>query len=438
MPTAIAIREQVERIIIRANLSEQQGLLVRYIVEELLAGREPNEISIAKGFFGQKELELRPASGKSRPSDTRGAMRRLRGSLETYYAGVGSGDRMLISIPPRSFVPLIRGRFDELSEQSRRLLRRAGEAREKRSAGAYSEVIRLYKQIDVIEGKQLPLVLGRLAEIHALRVVHSIVPPRPEMAMAREYAMKALADREKPWPAYVALGAYEADINWDWAKAEEAFAQAIKLGGDQHRDQIKNSPWSITLYNARGRGPELIEFLEDRMSEVDDTGPLIRRNLGTAMMLSGRFDDALREYEAAFPHYLAHAYQTMIYDAIGEPDKALEQARIANEKPDSQFRGRGILIMALAKAGKHKEAREELSSLESRSEYIGRFELAVAHMGFADYNAVLDQLERAAEEREYLMLFLPHWPMFRPLHQNKRFLDLVDRMTLPRPRTVEN
>jgi len=127
-------------------------------------------------------------------------------------------------------------------------------------------------------------------------------------------------------------------------------------------------------------------------------------------------------------------YLAMIYDAIGDYEKALEQARIGSARPDSQFRGPGLLIMTLAKAGLREEALARLAALETRAEYVARFELAIAHMGFADYERSLDHLEMACDEREYLMLFLPHWPMFRAIHKSPRFLKLVRRMNLPEPR----
>jgi tetratricopeptide (TPR) repeat protein len=151
-------------------------------------------------------------------------------------------------------------------------------------------------------------------------------------------------------------------------------------------------------------------------------------------MLAGRYEDALREYEAAFPHYLAHAYQAMVYDGIGEREKALEQARKASEKPDSQFRSRGMLIMTLAKAGKRDEAAREMALLEASHEYISQFEWAIANMGFGDYDSVLRHLEAASVEREYLMLFLPFWPMFRSIHGDQRFLRIVRAMSLPEPK----
>jgi len=301
MPTDAAIREQVALIRKSIPPSSQLGELLHYVIEEHLARRELTGVSIGIGFFGYTVEQLKPEpSGKKdkRPSDVRGAMGRLRDKLEEYYNEGGNADFVHISFPKWQYVPIIRARFDDLSEKSRRLLRRAVEAREKRTASGYTEAIRLLQEI-LAEHPGHPVILGRLAEIHALRVLHSTVPPRPELELAHQYAQQALSKSPKIWAAHIAVGAFQACLNWNWEKAEEAFLTAVEIGG-RH---VKTLPWYITLYNAQGRGQELIDFLEDYISELGDPGPLIRRNLATAMMLSGRFDEAIREYESAFPHY---------------------------------------------------------------------------------------------------------------------------------------
>jgi hypothetical protein len=432
MPTERAIREQVQRIskspYFTFHVSEKTfrlGELFQYVVGEFLTGKPLTGKSIGEGFYGWKLSAADPE-----PADVKVNMGKIKARLRDYYGGIGAADLIYIDFPERGYEPIIRGRLDTLCEKSRKSLRRAVEAREKRNANGYSEAIRVLNEIPVEECERNPIVFGRLAEIHALRVLHSVVRPRPEMEIARDYARRALEKSQNVWAAHVAEGAYEACINWNWRKATESFSRAIAIGG-QH---VKTLPWSLTMYNAQNYGDDLIEFLEDYICELGDPGPLIRRNLATALMLVGRFEDAIREYESALPHYLAHMYLVMVHDAMGEPEKALEHARLGSQKPGSQYRAPGLLIMALAKAGYRDEARKELALLENRRDYLSRFELAVAHMGFAQYDQVLDYLEQARDEREYLMLFLPNWPMFRALHHEQRFLDIVHDMHLPDPR----
>lgn len=431
MPTPEAVREQVKKI--RETIRDQKGELLHYIVEEFLAGHQLTEFSIGVGFFGFAEDRMKPEIGDGekdkRPSNVRVTKGKLRDQLEDYYRNKGLNDFVHIELPERGYTPIITARFDDLSSAAKVKLRRSGEAREKRSASGYADSIRLLGEI-LVEHPDHPEVLGRLAEIHSMRVIHSIVPPRPELELARQYAEAALSKSSSVWPAYVALGGVHVCLEWNWRGAEESFLKAERIGG-RH---VRTLPWFFTLYSARGRGEELIEFLKDYISNVGDAGPLLRRNLGTALMLGGHFEEAIMEFESAFPQYLAHLYMVMIYYARGEFDKALEQAQIGNAGADSRFRGPGLLILALARAGRKEEAQERLAALQTRQEYAGNFELAVAYLGLGETDRVLDYLERAADEREYLMLFLPFWPLFIELHRHPRFLSIVKRMGLPEPR----
>jgi tetratricopeptide (TPR) repeat protein len=430
MPTPMAVREQVARIC-KSLLSKKQKALLWYIVEEVLAGREVSGISIGEGFYGYPIERLRPEDGPDgkdkRPSNVRRGVGLLANNVDLYYRGSGRADFVKITFPKGSHAPIITARFEDLSEKSREKLLRAMEAREKRTATGYAAAISYFHEI-LAEKVDYAEILGRLAEVHAMRVLHSIVPPRSEMHLAQAYAQKALEKSDAIWEAHVVIGAYEACINRNWKSAETAFMAAVEIAGSQ----AKALPWFITYYNAQGRGEELIEYLRDYITQVSDAGPLIRRNLATALMLCGRFDEALREYQSAFPHYLAHAYAAMIYAALGDYSRVVEQARRAEEQPDSQYRSQGLLILGLAKTGRVKDASARLAALESRREYVSHFEKAIAYLGFDDYELVLDHLEKGSEEREYLLLFLPYWPMFQAIRQHPRFKSLVDKMNFPK------
>jgi len=442
MPTEAAIREQVRRIC--RNISPMQGRLLRYIVEEFLAGRDLKEFSIAEGFFGYSVEEFFTKASDSklpcidhsnakktydeRRSNVRVALGNLRKRLVRYYDNADSNDFVHISLATRSYTPVIRSRFEELTPADRLKMGRANEAREHRTAEGFEEGIRTLQEI-LVQHPDHPVILGRLAELHSLRTLHAVLPTRPDLESACRYAEAAQAKSKKIWEAYAGLGGAYACLDWDWVKAENAFNEALDIIGIR----VKSLPWYRAFLTSQGRFPELIGELEQVISDLADLGPSVRRNLGIAMMFSGDFDQAIPHLESAMPHHTAYLYLGMINEARGEYGTAVDLARMARARPGSEYVVPGFLILALARAGNRDEAVAEFTRLQAAPHYFSWFHRAIALLGLGETDHALDCLERACEEREFFVLWLSCWPTFRELHTHPRFRALLQMIGLPKP-----
>ena len=87
---------------------------------------------------------------------------------------------------------------------------------------------------------------------------------------------------------------------------------------------------------------------------------------------------------------------------------------------------RAGLAYMLAANGDEGRAREILSEL--RDENAQPFHLAEIHLGLGEFEPALDQLERAYEARNSLLLYIRHGPRFDPLRGQPRFEALIDRI----------
>jgi len=415
-----------------------QGKMLTYTVKERLKGEDVTEKSIAFGcleytpeqFYaptagGSGPANVTPIDINARKSDARGYMGRLRAKLEEYYGNADSNDFIEIRFEKGSYNPIITTRFVEIDAADRRKMHEANEARTLRTATGFDKAISLYKEI-LDRSPEHPVILGRLAELHTLRVMHSVVPALPDLDLAFDYAQRALAKSRKVWEAYAALGGVFTCRDWDAAKASAAFEVALDLVGIR----VKSVPWYRAFLMARGHNHELVEELEGVMSDLADIAFGVRRSLGNALMFSGDLAQAEHHLRAVTPHHLAHFYLSVVYEARGEYEKALDEIRVAQSRPDSEYVVPGFLVMMLAKAGKHDEASAEMRNLESASHYTTHFQFAVAHLGLGDVDRALGYLEASADAGEYFVLFLPMWPMFRDLRTHPRFQAIVKRMNL--------
>ncbi|MGC4054801.1 MAG: hypothetical protein QM757_38660 [Paludibaculum sp.] len=88
------------------------------------------------------------------------------------------------------------------------------------------------------------------------------------------------------------------------------------------------------------------------------------------------------------------------------------------------------LATACAGAGQRSRALELCSELEFRSESQPVFptSFAFVHMGLQNFAKALDWLERAVEERDPHVLWLPTSPRWDPLRNHPRFAALMTRL----------
>src|SRR5438270_369368 len=70
---------------------------------------------------------------------------------------------------------------------------------------------------------------ARLAEAYSLRVMHLVVPSRPDLELARQWANEALSSSPHLWEAHSVLGAAHTCLDWDWKGAQRAFSEALRV-----------------------------------------------------------------------------------------------------------------------------------------------------------------------------------------------------------------
>lgn len=88
--------------------------------------------------------------------------------------------------------------------------------------------------------------------------------------------------------------------------------------------------------------------------------------------------------------------------------------------------------MALGQLGRHTEARELLAEMEEQSSYsyIPSICRAQIHMGLVEFDAALELLQHAVEERDSHLLDLPYKPTWDRIRGDPRFNRLLSTMHL--------
>ncbi len=169
-----------------------------------------------------------------------------------------------------------------------------------------------------------------------------------------------------------------------------------------------------------------------RALELDPLSILIGTGMGVVLLQTREYErsiEALRETLERDPSFVtAQTFLARAYTAKGMHKEAVEVAqRLA--RTDRESRGMGTLARAYASAGRREDALRILE--EARGSAIDLLRVAYVYAALGDADAAFEWLERAYEERDFLLSFFLTNPVFARLHSDPRFQDLLRRMNYP-------
>jgi len=219
---------------------------------------------------------------------------------------------------------------------------------------------------------------------------------------------------------------------WDFAGAEADFGQAMNLD--------PNSPtlhhWYGEFLMAMGRLQEAREHLQ-RAHALDPLSLTITVGMGWSEYFLGRSEKAIEHYEHVLvmkpgfvivPWFLGPAYVQS-----GQYSKAVTFYNDWMERLGEHPGLVALLAQAHALAGHVDQAEDIYAGLEERDHRAPVFAdyhaLVLTALGHND--AAFDYLEKAFDERSWVLVFLKVDPAYQPLRSDPRFSDLVTRIGLP-------
>lgn len=153
------------------------------------------------------------------------------------------------------------------------------------------------------------------------------------------------------------------------------------------------------------------------------------------LYMDGQYDEALSVSDqvlASSPRSprarLLRALVRIEQERYGEALAALDTL----EATGSALGMRAIRAYVLARTDREEEARAILEELRGAPRSaVSAFHVGIVHLGLGEVEEAVALLERAAEERTWLVRLVGVEPMYRPLRSEPRFRDLLDRLGLP-------
>ena len=295
---------------------------------------------------------------------------------------------------------------------------------------AYLRAIEYFDRA-IVRDPTFALAYANLAMVYTELAEAGAMAPEVAYARAGEAAGHALRLDPELGAAHCTMAHVKMVRDLDWSGAEQSFKRALEL-----------SPSSDDTYDLYGRLCAGLGRYDDAIAlqrRARELDPLAHRmDAVTTLLRAGRYDQAVREAEAAVelePGYdRARATLGWGYFLSGrQADGVAELERAVSQSPGNTM-WRGQLGQAYAMAGNATKAREILRQLEERTRtglgYVSPYHFAYVYTGLGEFDRAMDFLERAVAERTGPAYGIKGSFLLTPLQAHPRFQTLLQRMKL--------
>ncbi len=256
--------------------------------------------------------------------------------------------------------------------------------------------------------------------------MEGFMDPGPGFRRAREDAEQAIALDPRSAAGYLSLAKVRLNYDFDWEGAEASLNKAAALEPGS-TDLLF---YRADLEEARGRLDEAIE-LRKRAVALDPLCSSCYLVLGRDLYETGQYDEANTVLQKALEldpqQGFVHFLRGQILLARGRPQEALVEMQ--QETNDwLKLTGEAFAYHSLGRQQASEAAlRELIASHGSDSAY----QVAQVYGYRGEMDKALEWLNRAYQQHDSGLLYLKTDGLFKGLHQNPHFIELLRKMALP-------
>ena len=276
------------------------------------------------------------------------------------------------------------------------------------------------------------LAYAAMAEAYNSLGKNPDLPPKDCIPLAKAAATQALEIDPLLPQAHSALADSLAIYDWDWAESERHFKKALELDPNISYTHLVYS--ASYLYAVGHVGPALAEA--EKAVELEPLS-LINNSVAVSAYLNARqYDKALTQARTAFdldPTFpLARHWLGFALVLNGKYDEAISISRQVSPDSPSGWLSAVVLGHAYAKQGKRAETEQQISLLRdlAKTRYVRPYYLASIYAALGDKDKAFAELEKAFAERDCYLGRISVDPLMDALRDDPRFKSLTKRMNL--------
>ena len=257
-----------------------------------------------------------------------------------------------------------------------------------------------------------------------------VISGREATELGRAAVKKALAidPQFSDAHAYMAHTTYVYD--WDWPAAEKEYALALQAEGS-HGQAHSLYGWGLMTRRRFDEARSHLRIAE----ELDPQSPGSRQNMVTDLIFERNFPAAKREIADLFKLYPKSLIGVRDLGWVAILEKDCSAARSAAQTgaewyPDLGDKA-GSPTMKVC-CGQPEEARRQLEQMakQSEKEFVSPYPMAQGYASLHDADRAFEYLQKSADARESMVLYLEIDSLFDPIRKDPRFAALEKRTGL--------
>jgi eukaryotic-like serine/threonine-protein kinase len=276
------------------------------------------------------------------------------------------------------------------------------------------------------------LAYAGLANAYLSMISHSVRPAEEVLPLAKAAATKALQLDDTLAEAHTESADIKLRYDWDWAGAESAFNQALRLNPNYAEAHHSYAYYLIS----RGRMEEAFAEIK-RAQELDPLSLSINTDYGEIYYFARRPDEAIAqlkkalELDASFVR--AHFLLGRAYAQKGQCAESLSEFQKAKELDPDSVEMLAALDLGYAWCGSKEEGRKALDDLLALANrrYVSPHLIAVIYAALGDKEKGFEWLDKAFEKHFTALIYLKVNPIWDPLRSDPRFAERLRRVGLP-------
>jgi TolB-like protein/DNA-binding winged helix-turn-helix (wHTH) protein/Tfp pilus assembly protein PilF len=301
---------------------------------------------------------------------------------------------------------------------------------QRNEAGLLESIAQYHKAIQI--DPSFANAYAGLADSYATLGYLSYLAPQASFPLARVAAEKALQIDSLDAEAHASLGYVQFYYDWNWNGAEREFRRAIELSPNY----ATGHHWYSVYLTAMGRFAEARVEIE-QARRLDPLSLAIQTDIGFEAFYSSDYERAERQLKSVLdmdPNFaVARLWLGRTYQATGRFEEALVEYQAAESELKKWPVASAALGNAYGKAGYRAKAEEITRELEelSKERYVTAYGMAIVAAGLDNRDRAITFLDQGFREKTHWLVWLRLDQRWYNVRDDERFRQMVHRMNFP-------
>ena len=252
----------------------------------------------------------------------------------------------------------------------------------------------------------------------------------PLLIRARAAALKAIELNAQLAEAHTSLSAVYLH-QWEFAAAGRAIERAVSLAPSSAWARHEHATYLMAVGQTEAGVAEM-----RKAEELDPLNTTIIADRGNTFTAAHRYEEALAQYRRACELDLRCGPDLSVgstYLLMGKYAEAIAELHRARNSGAAAVDATLWLAMAYARAGRTREAEQQLADVmsESSTQHIPYMFFAYVYAALGQDDRAFEMLDRAYRDREIGLAYIRATVWLEPLRSDRRFQEMVHRVGVP-------